>query len=86
MIQEWPHLKSIFADTTRLVLFFLLPVLFFGCEQPHREETRMVEVRLNMAYEQGGRNTGKSNPDLTQGIGTELVGVFSATETSFSRS
>ena len=45
----------------------------------------MVEVRLSMAYEQGGRNTGKSNPNLTQGIGTELVAVVSATETSFSR-
>ena len=45
----------------------------------------MVEVRLSMTYEQSSRNSGKSNPDLTQGIGTELVGVVSATETSFSR-
>ena len=70
-------------DIVKLSVLTALSILFgflSGCGESQTEMSKTRKVVLRLAHHEGSVRNFKSNPNLTQGIGTELIKLFRATE------
>ena len=58
----------------RIFLIFMV-FHFWGCAAPEDEESRIVTVKLFLNHGNHSERNLKTNVALTEGIGTELIGV-----------
>ncbi len=70
-------------DIVKLSVLTALSILFgflSGCGESQTEMSKTRKVVLRLAHHEGSVRNFKSNSNLTQGIGTELIKLFRATE------
>ena len=55
---------------------FLVTIFIGGCNSPEENEKKVVQVKLFLNHGIESNRVSKTNEKLTEGIGTELIGVI----------